>query len=272
MAHDGYSRTNDPPPSYDHVDPHLQNAQSYYANDGYKSSSRHNSRDRGELKPPQEQPYGQQPRRPIAEALNTAFDNAHVNGISQDVMAQITQNVIEQLKKSGTLGTGQAPPAQAHQQPPPTPQHPPPQQQYYPPPPSSPSNHSGGASPSLQQRNVYTPPSPHKHTEQHPGSPDSTASGPHHATVSPHRAPEEKRRPSDGSDRSDTKNNRPKAAERQPSNAEETTLEKIWGTLFNEDGKPTQRLSQFLRGLANHLVSSLSCTKSLRLRIIDRRL
>lgn len=32
-----------------------------------------------------------------------------------------------------------------------------------------------------------------------------------------------------------------------------TTLEKIWGKLF-DDGKPTPRLGQFLRGIAVHLV------------------
>jgi hypothetical protein len=36
---------------------------------------------------------------------------------------------------------------------------------------------------------------------------------------------------------------------------EETTLEKIWGPLFDRDGRPTRRLSQFLRGIAVHLVS-----------------
>jgi hypothetical protein len=35
---------------------------------------------------------------------------------------------------------------------------------------------------------------------------------------------------------------------------EMTTLERIWGKLF-EDGKPTKRLGQFLRGIAMHLVS-----------------
>lgn len=35
---------------------------------------------------------------------------------------------------------------------------------------------------------------------------------------------------------------------------EMTTLEKIWGKLF-EDDKPTARLGQFLRGIAMHLVN-----------------
>ena len=35
---------------------------------------------------------------------------------------------------------------------------------------------------------------------------------------------------------------------------EETTLERIWGQLFDEDSHPTVRLGQFLRGLAVHIV------------------
>jgi len=35
---------------------------------------------------------------------------------------------------------------------------------------------------------------------------------------------------------------------------ETTTLEKIWGSLFDKDGQPTTRLSQLLRGLAMHIV------------------
>ena len=66
---------------------------------------------------------------------------------------------------------------------------------------------------------------------------------------------EDKRRPSGASDQNDAKEARPKPMARASSSKEETTLEKIWGSLFEENGKPTKRLSQFLRGLAVHLVS-----------------
>jgi len=33
-----------------------------------------------------------------------------------------------------------------------------------------------------------------------------------------------------------------------------STIDQKWGRLFENDGKPTQRLGQFLRGLANHIV------------------
>ena len=39
---------------------------------------------------------------------------------------------------------------------------------------------------------------------------------------------------------------------------EETTLEKVWGQLFDEVGNPTLRLGQLLRGLAVHIVRSIS--------------
>ena len=38
---------------------------------------------------------------------------------------------------------------------------------------------------------------------------------------------------------------------------EATALENIWGPLFGEGCHPTARLSQLLRGLAVHIVSSL---------------
>lgn len=47
---------------------------------------------------------------------------------------------------------------------------------------------------------------------------------------------------------------RPKPPSRETTVTEMTTLEKIWGKLF-EEGKPTKRLGQLLRGIAVHLVS-----------------
>ncbi|KZF20034.1 hypothetical protein L228DRAFT_34106 [Xylona heveae TC161] len=44
---------------------------------------------------------------------------------------------------------------------------------------------------------------------------------------------------------------------------EETTLEKIWGRLFDEAGHPTARLGEFLRGLAVHLIEDYEPKKSL---------
>lgn len=260
MAHDAYSKTNDPPPGYDPSDTHPQHPQSYYTSDGFRARSGGSSKNGTELRLPQEQqPGARQPLKPIAEAVNTAFDNAHVPGISHEVMTQITQNVIEQLKKTGSLGGAQTPTSQNHQQPlhpPATPRYPPPPSQQHNPPPTSPTAYTAGSPPS-PARNVHTPPSPQRHTEQHSDSPESRASGVCE-TANMHRAPEEKRPASNLSNHSDTQESRPKPAKRALSSKEETTLEKIWGPLFDGDGKPTNRLSQFLRGLAVHMVSRRS--------------
>lgn len=47
---------------------------------------------------------------------------------------------------------------------------------------------------------------------------------------------------------------RPRLPSREETITEMTTLEKIWGKFF-EEGRPTERLGQFLRGIAAHLVS-----------------
>ena len=46
----------------------------------------------------------------------------------------------------------------------------------------------------------------------------------------------------------------PRCTSRLSISEEITTLEKIWGSLFDEDGQPTIRLGQLLRGLAMHIV------------------
>ncbi|KAF7593000.1 hypothetical protein BBP40_012159 [Aspergillus hancockii] len=55
---------------------------------------------------------------------------------------------------------------------------------------------------------------------------------------------------------------RPKPPSRDITVTELTTLEKIWGTLF-EEGKPTKKLSQFLRGIAVHLIEDYEPKNSL---------
>ena len=64
--------------------------------------------------------------------------------------------------------------------------------------------------------------------------------------------------PSDGSEASYAP--RPSAAPRTYSTVELSTIDQKWGRLF-ENGEPTARLGQFLRGLANHIVSLLHPTR-----------
>ena len=46
----------------------------------------------------------------------------------------------------------------------------------------------------------------------------------------------------------------PRCPSRLSTNEETTTLQKIWGSLFDEDCQPTARLGQLLQGLAMHIV------------------
>jgi hypothetical protein len=94
----------------------------------------------------------------------------------------------------------------------------------------------------------YTPPSPsqatrpihHQYTQP-----------PMEYTRSPPRSPLEK--PS-GVRFSDREPRTRPAPGRTYSTTELSTIDQKWGRLFDSDGIPTQRLGQFLRGLANHIV------------------
>jgi hypothetical protein len=56
-------------------------------------------------------------------------------------------------------------------------------------------------------------------------------------------------------DKDGGRNERPTAYRSSFSNTELSTIDLKWGTLFDGDLNPTPRLRQFLRGLANHIVS-----------------
>lgn len=107
---------------------------------------------------------------------------------------------------------------------------------------------SSTASPPPSARRAYTPPSPTQAARpSHNLAPRSESSR------SPPRSPSEK--PS-GVRFSDRPLPRPGAG-RTFSNMELSTVDQKWGRLFDSEGNPTQRLGQFLRGLANHIVSTM---------------
>jgi hypothetical protein len=74
-------------------------------------------------------------------------------------------------------------------------------------------------------------------------------------------SPKEKEKPSvrfkRGAEEKD-RSSRPTGS-RTYSNLELSTIDQKWGTLFDRDRNPTPRLGQFLRGLANHVVSAINC-------------
>ena len=244
MANDAYRNGTDQQPFFDYSDPRVQYPVAYN-----RPKSRQSSRDRGDVKMTEQTRYPPPSHHhPVNEAVNTAVDKADPSSsLNPDLIAQITETVIRQLRTT-SLDTSTPTQSLQSQFPPPT---------HHQPIPLSPSTQSG-TSPPMHTRNVYTPPSPHKHHD-YPihGSPDNQSSA-YAVPLSPKELSTsqlEDRRPSSRlSSGSEPSTSRPRGPARLSTAKEETTLEKIWGQLFDEEGHSTVRLGQFLRGLAIHLV------------------
>lgn len=200
-------------------------------------------------------PHFVHPHQPLDEAVTNAVSSADAaHYVTPEIIAQITANVINQLKTTGMNSTTPTPTTQPHfpQSPQPHPLNP----QVHQPVPQSPSNISTSPPP-MFPRNVYTPPSPHRNAENsgHGSPPPHSAFAQHLPTNPPPNVQSYDIRPSSPlSQASESSCTRPKGPTRLSTSKEETTLEKIWGQLFDEDGHPTPRLGQFLRGLAVHIV------------------
>ena len=129
-----------------------------------------------------------------------------------------------------------------------------------PPPEREPSDKSSQTSspPPNARRGVYTPPSPTQAQSQGFKSvnivpPMEQVREPSREPFrSPPSTPVEKPSGVRFSDRTPTA--RPSPG-RTFSTMELSTIDQKWGRLFDNEGRPTQRLGQFLRGLANHIVS-----------------
>ena len=171
-------------------------------------------------------------RQPINEAVNSAFSttSAANSAIPADVLAQltstITQNVIQQLKATNI--SAPSPPA--------PPQHMPPID----------AGSSGAGSPPPDRATVYTPPSPYRASEEA-------------AKSSP---PLDRLRAGD-SDSRDEHLTRPRGPQRISTGGDMTIMERVWGTLFTEHNEATDRLGQFLRGIAVHLIEDYEPKHSL---------
>ena len=220
-------------------------------------------------------------KRPIDEAVASAFDGAETaNHVPPELIAQITQNVIKQLQSSNLEGSTPVQPQSSFAPPPP----PPSVHQDIP---QSPSTIASGTSSNMPNR-VYTPPSPQRHFDYpdhtspppQPSHPPEPPQSPSKFHKSAHFSPNRPSSPfSQSSDTSDKQHGtRPRGPQRLSTGKEETTLERIWGQLFDEESRPTARLGQFLRGLAVHIVSCSLETfvknfadSSLRLKTTNRR-
>ena len=100
---------------------------------------------------------------------------------------------------------------------------------------------------SVSPRRVYTPPSPVQTSKfTHPQPP------PMGSRKSPPVSPTDK-----AGVRFTNRDPKPRpAGPRSFSQLELSTIDLKWGQLFENDGTPTLRLGQFLRGLANHIVGA----------------
>lgn len=174
-------------------------------------------------------------QQPIKE-VSSAYNQPDTNQVPASLVAQITEQVLQNLKINGLAGNIQLPP-----QPPPSIQSPI----------MIPS--------STPPRNVYTPPSPERQGASYDGSSPSDFNG-YQLDGQADKEPRNARyteRPATPPLSTVREQSRPSAPTRM-STGDATTLEKIWGRLFDVDnGNPTPRLGQFLRGLALHIVRSI---------------
>jgi hypothetical protein len=234
----------------------------------YKPHSRHSSRDDGDgqwgqqaLFPPPPPPPPRDKR--TNETIKAALESSGVP-LTPEAVSQLTQTFLKLRGGSMDAGT----PTTATYLPPPPPRPPPFQ---HPTAPLSPATTHSETSPTMPNRTLYTPPSPGPApTEPRTARPPDTPPSPQQREPSPDES-EDDMPPSGASVNSDA--GRPKGPPRLSTATEETTLEKIWGPLFDSNGAATPRLKQFLRGLAVHIVRViLPCcsTESAKLTVTNR--
>jgi hypothetical protein len=108
-------------------------------------------------------------------------------------------------------------------------------------------------SPPLSPQKVYTPPSPNSGQRRATFSSDSPPLSPLQSV--PSSPTVEKPGVRFTNPRGNADKNGRSGVYRSSSKTEFSTIDQKWGRLFDRDRNPTQRLGQFLRGLANHIVS-----------------
>ncbi|KIW58544.1 hypothetical protein PV05_03053 [Exophiala xenobiotica] len=202
-----------------------------------------------------------QARQPINDAVTSAFNNADATSAAsippellQQITSQITANVLQQLKGVNLPTPAQPPPLSGSQV-------------------DAASSTTG--SPPLNRATVYTPPTPHRTSEDagmgHPSPQFPPAPQSKEPSFRGSPPPVENRAVSPFSQAShqsedDTHQDRPvrpKGPKRVDTGGDATTLERVWGTLFDEQGQATVRLGQFLRGIAVHLIEDYEPRHSL---------
>lgn len=195
---------------------------------------------------------------PLHDAIQSAVRTADTAGqVDPDLIAQITeqvtQNVINKFKTDGIPSdmshSGSSTPAQPHQ---PIPTRGDPRRE--------------SPSPPFISRQ-YTPPSPGGRYDWSNQSYRSSSPDPAPSEASSHASADmtrtaRRRESAHSPPRNEETRERPKPARVATAIHEATTLEKIWGPLF-DNGRPTARLGQFLRGIAIHLIEDYEPKSSL---------
>ncbi|KAM3074332.1 hypothetical protein ACMFMG_002856 [Clarireedia jacksonii] len=196
--------------------------------------------------PPPPPPQQSQSSYPSSNNMGMPYDSdrpsarENHDGVSPDIIAAITEKVkrelLETLKQSGNFNDH--PRASSMQR-----DH------------SSSTNQSP---PPSDRRKVYTPPSPTSTTRP------SFSPPPTEPMRSPPASPISEKPSVRFSDRSGAHaNGKPQTIHRSYSTTELSTIDQKWGRLFDSEGQPTERLGQFLRGLANYIVDDFAPKKSI---------
>ncbi|EXJ90854.1 hypothetical protein A1O1_03959 [Capronia coronata CBS 617.96] len=201
----------------------------------------------------------QQAHQPINDAVTSAVNNSNATSTAaispellQQITAQITASVLQQLKPTDLPPPlNQSQTSGSHMD----------------------ANSSAGESPPPDRSAVYTPPSPYR-TSEDGGLAQPSPQSPPYSNQSFARAtspPHERRAASPlgrgghppESEVNQERPSRPKGPKRISTGGDVTTLERVWGTLFDEQGQATERLGQFLRGVATHLIEDYEPKNSL---------
>jgi hypothetical protein len=274
MAREGYHSPPLPEPYlYEQPDSQHSNRASYHSGNIHQTIPNHERYRPQDMPSVQNDAYKadparyQQARQPIDDAVNSAFRGTdNINAISPEIInqitSQITANVMQQLRT-----TNLSPPANIA---------------------PSGSNVGGstssppGGSPPMEHRTVYTPPSPIRPSDnniQPPISPTPVAAQPKTSVpIQGRNSPLELHKASplsqdsqadevgyreERKDERADRGSRPKGPKRLSTGQDRTILEKIWGTLFDDEGQATPRLGQYLRGIAIHLIEDYEPLNSL---------
>lgn len=224
----------------------------------------------------------------LYSAIGSAFESsAAATQVPDDVISQITEQVraqvIDSLRSEFSRAQG-GPLPPGLQSPVPQPPYPsvgvpstsipmPPQmpsQTPFPVPPLVPQQHSGypvgspaGSVNSVPVRSVHTPPTPNRMSDSEDSQPFDGAKNADRdnesrawtSTKDMQSSIKEDLRGRTGEVQRDESSRERPAPSRTRTGDDETVVEKMWQPLF-DNGQPTTRLNQFLRGIALHLVSA----------------